>query len=170
MATTDSNRIVFLEETDAMSPFQTTINTLQTATSTAITGLKTSIAVPIIKGYTVGPSSSQTYNTTTVIVISNTVTCTADHAYEVTASFTGTQNTSSGVVTIRLAGSSLVPTNIGYLETASAGKTVYGTVSGLYLAATTASKAFQLTAATSAGTLTIAANAATIWIKDLGTY
>lgn len=36
MTTTDSNGIVFLEETDPISPLQTTINTLQTATSLAL--------------------------------------------------------------------------------------------------------------------------------------
>lgn len=40
MATTDSNGIVFLEETDPISPFHTTINTLQQGTSDAITGIK----------------------------------------------------------------------------------------------------------------------------------
>lgn len=40
MATTDSNGIVFLEETDPISPFHTTINTLQTGTSNAFTALK----------------------------------------------------------------------------------------------------------------------------------
>jgi len=36
MTTTDANGIIFLEETDAISPFHTLINGLQTATSTAI--------------------------------------------------------------------------------------------------------------------------------------
>lgn len=39
MATTDANGIVFLEETDPIAPFQTTINTLQQGTSDAIGGL-----------------------------------------------------------------------------------------------------------------------------------
>lgn len=40
MATTDSNGIVFLEETDPISPFHTTINTLQQGTSDALSGIK----------------------------------------------------------------------------------------------------------------------------------
>jgi hypothetical protein len=40
MATTDSNGIVFLEETDPISPFHTTMNVLQQGTSDALTGLK----------------------------------------------------------------------------------------------------------------------------------
>jgi hypothetical protein len=43
MATTDSNGIVFLEETDPISPFHTTINTLQQGTSDAITGIEEDI-------------------------------------------------------------------------------------------------------------------------------
>lgn len=39
MATTDINGIVFLEETDPISPFHTTINTLQQGTSDAISAL-----------------------------------------------------------------------------------------------------------------------------------
>lgn len=40
MATTDSNGIVFLEETDPISPFHTTINTLQQGTSDAISAAR----------------------------------------------------------------------------------------------------------------------------------
>jgi len=43
MATTDSNGIVFLEETDPISPFHTTINTLQQATSDVVEAINTDI-------------------------------------------------------------------------------------------------------------------------------
>lgn len=40
MTTTNANGIVFLEETDPISPFHTLINTLQQGTSNAISGLR----------------------------------------------------------------------------------------------------------------------------------
>lgn len=40
MATTDSNGIVFLEETDPISPFHTTMNVLQQGTSDALSGIR----------------------------------------------------------------------------------------------------------------------------------
>lgn len=47
MTTTDSNGIIFLEETDPISPFHTLMNTMQQGTSDAITNLKS--ATPYVR-------------------------------------------------------------------------------------------------------------------------
>lgn len=44
MTTTNSNGIVFLEETDPVVPFHTLINTLQTGTSAALTTVKSDVS------------------------------------------------------------------------------------------------------------------------------
>lgn len=78
----------------------------------------------------------------------------------------GTQQASTGVVTMRLAGSSDVPTNILALGTAAAG-TVYGTVNAVCQPAATTAKSFQVIAYTSAGTFRIEANGVQLAIKDI---
>lgn len=69
MATTDSNGIVFLEDTDLVSPLQTTINVLQAATSNALTSFKTADTSwaswsPTLTNITVGNGTLTAYSRT----------------------------------------------------------------------------------------------------------
>lgn len=68
MATTDSNGIVFLEETDPISPFHTTINTLQQGTSDAIgsfgSGSEGSFVIHYVADTTARSALATTYGPT----------------------------------------------------------------------------------------------------------
>jgi len=70
MTTTNSSGIVFLEETDPISPFHTLINLLQTGTSNALNNLGTT-ATSTVAPITLIPSGSSDATTGTWVTFGN---------------------------------------------------------------------------------------------------
>lgn len=118
-------------------------------------------------GKGVGPAAQTDY-TTLAVVTSVTLGVTAGRKYEVGGYLVGTQLTASGVVNVRLAGSTGVPTDILEFRGYNANETAYGRAVALYEPASTATVAFQITASTSAGALRVAVDAARIYVKEIG--
>lgn len=76
MTTTDSNGIVFLEETDPISPFHTLINTLQAGTSTALDNIAAvgPSTIALSAGWTGGAPSVIRIGSLCVLVPGNAIT------------------------------------------------------------------------------------------------
>jgi hypothetical protein len=106
MTTTDSNGILFLETTDPISPFQTLINALQTATSTALSAraklFKSAVASPP-SGAVAGDLWYQMYDGATWRRLNNyaqyTVTATCDSAGNFSGTFPAGLFTLTPVIT-----------------------------------------------------------------------
>lgn len=107
MSTTDGNGIVFLEETDNISPFHTLINGMQQGTSDAFTELKEELALDyLVANLTSPPSTSSATSGNGTLVPWTTV------------SNSGITQT-SGVVTIPTTGLYQIDTSVLWQANAS---------------------------------------------------
>jgi len=171
----DANGIWLYGEDDPASPVSDLLNLGMDSASDAVGDAKARLTaietwqgtrVSGVQGVGHGPAT-QTDFSSAAVVISTVVTCLAGHKYEVCANYEGSQLTSTGVASVRLSGSTGVPTNRLTFASTPAGTTLFGSVVALYEPTATTNRAFQIVASTSAGFIRIAANAASIWVKDV---
>lgn len=101
MTTTDSNGIIFLEETDPISPFHTLINTLQQGTSDVVEELKADNPLPFIH-IRRGALQARPANAWGVVVYDTSVTNAGDGAWTWTPGSAITL-TKAGLYTIHMA-------------------------------------------------------------------
>lgn len=104
--------------------------------------------------------------TTNVVLITVNVSVVAGRKYWVAAGYSGSQNTSTSVVTVPLFINSGQVTYLSFNSYTP--QTLYATAGYFYTPGTTGTFAFQINASSSAGTLTVNAGAFLVVI-DLGT-